>query len=108
MQNYVMNAFMNSLKACVNECKDVTQILSQLGVCYVMFFYHNPLYFDFLFSRKSIQIRLSSDNSDVPPFELFRKGIGRNGFIGRKYPIQNNCNVVFGSWFGSFIGYAEY
>ena len=73
MQNYVMDAFMNSLKACVNECKDETQILSQLGVCYVMFFYHNPLYFDFLFSRKSIQIRLSSDNSDVPPFELFKK-----------------------------------
>ena len=34
------------------ECKDETQILSELGVCYVMFFYHNPLYFDFLFSRK--------------------------------------------------------
>ena len=55
------------------ECKDETQILSELGVCYVMFFYHNPLYFDFLFSRKSIQIRLSSDNSDIPPFELFRR-----------------------------------
>ena len=38
-----------------------------------MFFYHNPLYFDFLFSRKNIRIRLSSDNNDNPPFELFRK-----------------------------------
>ena len=52
MQKYVMEAFMNSLTICVNECKDETQILSELGVCYVMFFYHNPLYFDFLFSRK--------------------------------------------------------
>ena len=87
MQNYVMDAFMNSLTACVNECMDETQTLSELGVCYVMFFYHNPLYFDFLFSRKSIQIILSSDNSDVPPFELFRKTaekvLGEMGLSGK-------------------------
>lgn len=73
MQGYVMDSFMDSLTLCASECGDDTQILSELGVCYVMFFYHNPLYFDFLFSRKNIRIRLSSDNNDIPPFELFRK-----------------------------------
>lgn len=73
MQGYVMDSFMDSLVVCASECKDDTQILSELGVCYVMFFYHNPLYFDFLFSRKNIRIRLSSDNNDIPPFELFRR-----------------------------------
>ena len=73
MQGYVMDSFMDSLAVCASECKDDTQILSELGVCYVMFFYHNPLYFDFLFSRKNIRIRLSSDNNDIPPFELFRR-----------------------------------
>ena len=73
VQMYIMDSFMDSLVVCANECKDKMQILSELGVCYVMFFYHNPLYFDFLFSRKNIRIRLSSDNNDNPPFELFRK-----------------------------------
>ena len=73
VQMYIMDSFMDSLVVCVNECKDEMQILSELGVCYDMFFYHNPLYFDFLFSRKNIRIRLSSDNNDNPPFELFRK-----------------------------------
>lgn len=73
MQGYVMDSFMDSMTICASECKDDTQILSELGVCYVMFFYHNPLYFDFLFSRKNIRIRLSSDNNDIPPFELFRR-----------------------------------
>ena len=73
VQMYIMDSFMDSLVVCANECKDEMQILSELGVCYIMFFYHNPLYFDFLFSRKNIRIRLSSDNNDNPPFELFRK-----------------------------------
>ena len=73
VQMYIMDSFMDSLVVCVNECEDEMQILSELGVRYVMFFYHNPLYFDFLFSRKNIRIRLSSDNNDNPPFELFRK-----------------------------------
>lgn len=73
MQGYVMDSLMDSLVVCASECKDDAQILSELGVCYVMFFYHNPLYFDFLFSRKNIRIRLSSDNNDIPPFELFRR-----------------------------------
>ena len=73
VQMYIMDSFMDSLVVCASECKDDTQILSELGVCYVMFFYHNPLYFDFLFSRKNIRIRLSSDNNDIPPFELFRR-----------------------------------
>ena len=73
VQQYMMDSFMDSLVTCTNECRNHSEILSELGVCYVMFFYRNPLYFDFLFSRKNIQIRLSSDNHNNPPFELFRK-----------------------------------
>lgn len=75
VQQYIMDSFMDSLLTCVDKCSDDTQVLSELGVCYVMFFYNNPLYFDFLFSRKDIHIRLSSEN-DNPPFELFRKTAG--------------------------------
>ena len=64
---------MDTLGKCADECRDDTQILSELGVCYVMYFYHNPLYFDFLFSRKNIRIRLSDENNDNPPFEFFRR-----------------------------------
>ena len=73
MQSYVMESFMETLGKCADECRDDTQMLSELGVCYVMYFYHNPLYFDFLFSRKNIRIRLSDENNDNPPFEFFRK-----------------------------------
>lgn len=72
IQKYVMDAFMDSLIACVNACRNEQQLLLDLGVGYVMFFHDHPLYFDFLFSQKNIRIRLSSDNND-PPFELFRK-----------------------------------
>ncbi len=73
MQSYVMESFMEALGKCADECRDDTQMLSELGVCYVMYFYHNPLYFDFLFSRKNIRIRLSDENNDNPPFEFFRR-----------------------------------
>ena len=73
MQSYVMESFMETLGKCADECRDDTQMLSELGVCYVMYFYHNPLYFDFLFSRKNIRIRLSDENNDNPPFEFFRR-----------------------------------
>ena len=73
MQSYVMESFMDTLGKCADECRDDTQMLSELGVCYVMYFYHNPLYFDFLFSRKNIRIRLSDENNDNPPFEFFRR-----------------------------------
>lgn len=72
MQSHIMDSFMDSLLICTDECRDDTQILSELGVCYVMFFHRDPLYFDFLFSRKNVQIRLSSENDDNPPFQLFR------------------------------------
>ena len=73
MQEFVLCAFMDSLVACANQCRNETDILSELGVGYVMFFYHNPHYFDFLFSRKNSRIRLSSENKNTSPFELFRE-----------------------------------
>ena len=47
-----------------------------LGKTYVMFFYQNPFYYDFLFSRKNISIKLSLDNADTdenPPLAVLQK-----------------------------------
>lgn len=41
-----------------------------------MFFYQNPLYYDFLFSRKNIKVTLSLDTAvenENQPFEILRK-----------------------------------
>ena len=41
-----------------------------------MFFYQNPFYYDFLFSRKNISIKLSLDNTDIeenPPLAILQK-----------------------------------
>ena len=47
-----------------------------LGKAYVMFFYQNPFYYDFLFSRKNMRIKLSLDNlknNDNTPLAILQK-----------------------------------
>ena len=43
-----------------------------LGKSYVMFFSQNPFYYDFLFSRKNININLLLDNPN-PPLAMLKK-----------------------------------
>lgn len=45
------------------EYKDSPSLLPMLGKTYVMFFYQNPFYFEYLFSCKNISIKLSLDNA---------------------------------------------
>lgn len=76
MQRYVMDLFTTALEETVTEYKDSPSLLLMLGKTYVMFFYQNPFYFDFLFSRKNISIKLSLDNADTnenPPFAILQK-----------------------------------
>ena len=58
------------------QYKDFDSLLPMLGKSYVMFFYFNLLYFDFLFSRKNIRIQLSlsvSDENENPPLNILKK-----------------------------------
>lgn len=76
MQRYVMDLFAAALEKTVTEYKDSPSLLLMLGKTYVMFFYQNPFYYDFLFSRKNISINLSLGNADTnenPPLAILQK-----------------------------------
>lgn len=61
IQQHIMDLFTSTLEQTVEMYADTPNLLSVLGTAYVKFFYKNPLYFDFLFSRKNIRINLSLD-----------------------------------------------
>ena len=76
MQQHVMEQFTASLEETAVKYAGLPQLFPMLGKTYVLFFYENPLYFDFLFSRKNIKITLSLSNGDPaenPPLELLKK-----------------------------------
>lgn len=76
MQKHIMEQFTQSLEKVVGENTDDTSLLSALGKAYVIFFYQNPLYYDFLFSRKNICINLSMNNSNDtqnPPLAILQE-----------------------------------
>ena len=76
MQRYVMDLFATALEKTVTEYKDSPSLLPMLGKTYVMFFYQNPFYFDFLFSRRNIKINLSLGNAaanENPPLAILQK-----------------------------------
>lgn len=74
IQNYVMNLFTCELLNAVEENKGSDRLFIKLGKAYVMFFYKNPLYFDFLFSRKNIKIQLSMGETGInAPFEVLKQ-----------------------------------
>lgn len=76
MQQHVMDLFTASLEETAKEYENSPELLLMLGKTYVMFFYQNPLYYDFLFSRKNIKIQLSLNNSsenENQPLEILKK-----------------------------------
>lgn len=76
IQQHIMDLFTDSLEKTAEQYKDSDSLLPMLGKSYVMFFYKNPLYFDFLFSRKNIKIQLSlnvSDENENPPLNILKK-----------------------------------
>lgn len=76
IQQHIMDSFTDSLEKTAEQYKDSDSLLPMLGKSYVMFFYKNPLYFDFLFSRKNIRIQLSlsvSDENENPPLDILKK-----------------------------------
>ncbi len=76
MQRHVMDLFAAELEKTVAKYKDSPSLLIMLGKTYVMFFYQNPFYYDFLFSHKNIRIKLSlaNDGTDEnPPLDILKK-----------------------------------
>lgn len=66
IQQHIMYLFAASLEEVYEEYKNADSLLLMLGKSYVMFFYQNPFYYDFLFSRKNININLLLDNPNLP------------------------------------------
>lgn len=76
IQQHIMELFAATLKKTVKEYADDPVMLPMLGKSYIMFFYQNPLYYDFLFSRKNISIELSLNNfneTDNQPLAILQK-----------------------------------
>ena len=76
IQKYIMDLFAATLEKTVMEYKDSPSLLPMLGKTYVMFFYQNPFYYDFLFPCKNISIKLSLDGAGTnenPPLAILQK-----------------------------------
>lgn len=78
IQQHIMDLFTLALEKTAAEYKDTPLLLPMLGKTYVMFFYENPFYYDFLFSRRNIRIKLSLDNAaanenENPPLAILQK-----------------------------------
>lgn len=98
IQNYVMASFTAHLEKILSEHADSKDIFIMLGKAYVMFFYKNPAYFDFLFSRKNIKVSVSLDNmGGNEPFDILKKTALKffSKFHMPEYEIEN---TVIAMW----------
>ena len=76
IQKHIMDTFTQALKETAQQYQDTPELLPRLGKTYVLFFYHHPLYYDFLFSRKNMKISLSLETinkNETPPLEILKK-----------------------------------
>lgn len=100
MQRYVMDLFAATLEKTAMEYKNSPSILPMLGKTYVMFFYQNPFYYDFLFSRKNISIKLSLGNTDTyenPPLAILQK-TATTVFCKAKLPEKVIQDKIIAMW----------
>ena len=68
VRDYINEKLITALREALEKCRDRKKILLDLGKSYVLFFYGNPLYYQFLFTRGSIDINTNE------PF-LFFSGV---------------------------------
>ena len=69
VSKYITEKFCDALQSTIDSCKDPTRILLELGKGYVFFFYENPLYYKFLFTRGNIEVK------EYRPFQLFEQTV---------------------------------
>ena len=100
IQQHIMDLFTSTLEQTVEMYADTPNILLLLGTAYVKFFYKNPLYFDFLFSRKNIQINLSLDcagEKEIPPLKILKQ-IATQTFRKIDMPESVMQNKIIAMW----------
>ncbi len=100
MQHYVMDLFSAALEKTSIEYKDSPSLLLMLGKTYVIFFYQNPFYYDFLFSRKNISIKLSLENAvtdENTPLAILQK-TAASIFRKVKLPEKVIQNKIIAMW----------
>ena len=100
IQQHIMDLFTSTLEQTVEMYADTSNILLMLGTAYVKFFYKNPLYFDFLFSRKNIQINLSLDcagEKEIPPLKILKQ-IATQTFRKIDMPESVMQNKIIAMW----------
>ena len=66
VRDYITDQFYSTLKDAADNCSEPDRVLLELGKNYVLFFYENPLYYQFLFSLDNIDV------DTYPPFVLFK------------------------------------
>ena len=69
VSEYITEKFSDALLLAIGSCKDPARILLELGKAYVLFFYENPLYYKFLFTRGNIEVK------EYRPFQIFEKAV---------------------------------
>ena len=67
VQEYITGRFLEALTETAEKCPAKDRIMLDLGICYVRFFYENPLYYRFLFNGRI------TDFKTYPPFVFFEK-----------------------------------
>lgn len=100
IQQHIMDLFTSTLEQTVEMYADTPNILLMLGTAYVKFFYKNPLYFDFLSSRKNIQINLSLDcagEKEIPPLKILKQ-IATQTFRKIDMPESVMQNKIIAMW----------
>ncbi len=63
---YVNENLICALQDAIQNCTKEQRMLIELGKRYVLFFYENPLYYQFLFSRGTVDLQ------NYPPFQYYR------------------------------------
>lgn len=100
IQKYIMDLFAATLEKTAMEYKDSPSLLPMLGKTYVMFFYQNPFYYDFLFSYKNISIKLSLDGAGTnenPPLAILQKA-ATAVFNKAKLPERVIQDKIIATW----------
>lgn len=96
IQQHIMYLFATSLEEVYEKYKNTDSLLLMLGKSYVMFFSQNPFYYDFLFSRKNINISLLLDHPN-PPLAMLKKA-ATSVFQTVNMPEEMIQNKIIAMW----------
>ena len=67
VRDYINEQLYNTQMATLQNTKEPSRVLLELGKSYIMFFYKNPLYYQFLFSKNDEDVSIN------PSFVMFKE-----------------------------------